>query len=398
MSGQDLLAKCQDAIVRAAEKAGVPPTSLSRVDYRRHKLPGDPHDRHFTEAGGYSIVKSMMRPKQAAPDVVEIHRGALAKKDLKTKIKGLTERIVELEDTLEAVAELRGAPIEPVPIFARERSSGLREATPVVLCSDWHVEETVAPAEVNGRNKYNPDIARMRVGKLCDGIMWLLDMHRGRFVIRDLVLWLGGDLITGYIHDELRETNAMTPLEAVLFAQELIVGELIDPILLETDLDKIVVPCSVGNHGRTTKRRQHKRQVQNSFEWMLYQSLRQRYADDERVEFVVAGGAQIYLDIYDKTLRFHHGDDIRYFGGIGGPLTPATKAIAGWDTFRKADITNVGHYHTYLDTPSFVQNGSLIGYNEFAVSIKATYSGPEQAFYLVDSKRGKVCSTRIWVD
>ena len=51
-----------------------------------------------------------------------------------------------------------------------------------------------------------------------------------------------------------------------------------------------------------------------------------------------------------------------------------------------------------MSLSNFVSNGSLIGYNEYALSIKAKYEPPQQAFFLIDAERGKRHSTPIWVD
>jgi hypothetical protein len=51
-----------------------------------------------------------------------------------------------------------------------------------------------------------------------------------------------------------------------------------------------------------------------------------------------------------------------------------------------------------MSLPYLVTNGSLIGFNPFAVSIGAKYEPPQQAFFLVDSKRGKTASYPIWVE
>jgi hypothetical protein len=42
-------------------------------------------------------------------------------------------------------------------------------------------------------------------------------------------------------------------------------------------------------------------------------------------------------------------------------------------------------------------NGSVVGYNGYAMAIKATPEPPQQAFYILDSKRGKTCKSPIWV-
>jgi len=46
----------------------------------------------------------------------------------------------------------------------------------------------------------------------------------------------------------------------------------------------------------------------------------------------------------------------------------------------------------------FVVNGSLIGYNAFALSIKAEYEPPSQAFFLIDKKRFRSVTIPILFD
>lgn len=41
------------------------------------------------------------------------------------------------------------------------------------------------------------------------------------------------------------------------------------------------------------------------------------------------------------------------------------------------------------DAGNWLLNGSLIGYNAFAISIKAPYETPKQTFFLISKKRGK---------
>ena len=69
---------------------------------------------------------------------------------------------------------------------------------------------------------------------------------------------------------------------------------------------------------------------------------------------------------------------------------------ARWDRARRADFHNFGHYHQYLNMGHIANNGSLCGFNGYAMSIKASPEPPQQAFYLVDSKRGKTCCSPIW--
>jgi hypothetical protein len=43
---------------------------------------------------------------------------------------------------------------------------------------------------------------------------------------------------------------------------------------------------------------------------------------ESRVQFVIPEGPHSYMEIYDLTLRFHHGHMIKFGGGIGGHRHP----------------------------------------------------------------------------
>lgn len=288
------------------------------------------------------------------------------------------------------------------PIIPTQKSSRA-EATAIVLASDWHVEEQVDPSTVNGLNAYNLEISEKRARQFFQGILWHVRSHRHGesqeygYHIENLILWLGGDLISGYIHEELMESNFLSPIEAIRFCTNLICTGL-DYLLKEGNFKKITIPCSYGNHGRTSMKRRHSTGAKNSFEWLMYHQIRKIYENEPRVEFAIADGSHLYLDVYDWTFRFHHGDDIRYGGGIGGVTIPLRKAVDAWNIGKHADITVIGHFHQFVDENFAVVNGSLIGYNAFAQSIKARYEPPRQAFFLVDRDRGKKEVSPIYVD
>lgn len=406
------LSRSINSLHRVATKLKLNPLELSRDTWRKHRLPSEPSHTIIQQLGGWQTVRSLaMKDTPELPDVppiihnsgtpdelVYVHRKDLQVRSLTKLNKTLVSQISSLEDSLEVLTNLRQHSLPPPPVVKREKKSNKREATAVILCSDWHTEERVFPEQVNGRNAYSPDIARARAQTLVEGIIWLLDLYGSRIAIRDLVLWLGGDIITGFIHEELQETNTLTPIEATLFCQELIANTLIQPLLDKTKLERLILPCSYGNHGRTHKRKQYKNAAKNSYEWLIYHTLRDRFKDEERIEFQIANGAHLHLNVYDWKLRFHHGDDVKFWGGSGGLTVPVNKAIDRWNDFEHADITCIGHFHQYLSLPWVVSNGSLIGYNEFALAIKAKYEPPQQAFFLIDSERGKRHSTRIWVE
>lgn len=318
---------------------------------------------------------------------------------LKREHKDLVARLQEAE-ARQAVLDRFSQPIEPYQIKRREKKSGLREATAVAMASDWHVEEHVPNRADTAGNYYDLSVAEKRCVRFFTGLMWLIAFNRGAFAIRSLLLWLGGDLMTGFLRNENREENELSPVETVnVLRAWLIAG--IDLLLTDPQLVEIVIPCSHGNHGRTTELRQISTGAKNSYEWLLYQMLAAHYGPShphhKRVKFITDQSNHQYVKVYDFDLHFTHGDEVKFAGGVGGIAVPLMKAVSGWDQVRRCHYHHLGHFHQYTDYGSATVNGSLIGYNAYAMSIRAFPEPPQQAFYILDSKRGKTCKSPIWV-
>lgn len=264
---------------------------------------------------------------------------------------------------------------------------GTSEVTPIVLASDWHSEEIVKPAQVNGLNEFNLDIFDQRCTKFWQGALRLIRMFNKDVKITTVVLGLLGDFITGQIHGaENAENNALTPIEAIINAQNKIIGG-IDFLLDHSDYDFVVV-CKVGNHSRTTLKVRSASENGHSLESMMYVNLAGLYRNEPRIKFVIDDSYHTYVDIYHTVNRFHHGHEINYQGGIGGLYIPARKGIKEWNEGRKAHRDFFGHFHQHLDDSMFTCNGSLIGYNAFGLRRKYSFDVPKQALVMVDKRRG----------
>lgn len=313
------------------------------------------------------------------------------------------QRKVALQETAAAQAALVAAigaqDWKRLQVKPRERSSRVHEATAVLLYSDLHPDEVVEPGSVNDLNEFNPDIAKARNTALSQAVQWNLEMIRetkGRagYRIRDFVLGMLGDLISNSIHPELLESNSMSPAQALIFTEQLSC-EIMDSILADDQIETLWVPCCHGNHDRMTPKSRHSTKAGNSLGWIMYHHLAQRYADDKRVKFCIAEGNMVYTDVYGRAIRFTHGDDLRYNGGVGGLTIPFRKAIDSWNQSHHAWLTCCGHWHTWMDARDFVVNGSLIGYTAFAQAIKARWEPAAQAFFVIDKDYGKGWSKPI---
>lgn len=280
-------------------------------------------------------------------------------------------------------------------VIKPHKGSGTSEATPVIVASDWHIEERVDAATVSGLNAYTLTIAQDRATRFFQSALRLIDLLHQDVQIETVVLALLGDFITNNIHEELTDVTRLLPMDAIATAQNYLISGI--EFLLKESPYSLVIPCHSGNHARTTKTTRFSVENGHSIEYLMYLHLAAYFRKEPRVKFIIPEGYHSYLQVYDQTIRFHHGHAIKYSGGVGGIFIPAFKAVAQWNKGRRADLDVFGHFHQMKDGGNFLSNGSLIGYNGFALAIKADYEHPRQTLFLMDKKRGRTCTWPILV-
>lgn len=333
------------------------------------------------------------RPPPTLDDERIAERERRARHDARASLRRALHRIDELEETIAAMERFVSTPIEPIAPVRLKR--GKRPAAAVALLSDVHAEERITRTDAIP-NDYDLTIAQHRVGRFFAGTTWLTQHAARDFAIDTLVLWLGGDLITGDIHDELLEVAEVPPGEAMLRVRDWIVSG-VRGMLEAMPETQIVIPCSYGNHGRTTHRIRHATGYGHSWEWALYAMIGHAFADEPRVRVHATRDEMQYLTVHDFTLAFHHGYNLRYNGGIGGLTIPAIKAMHRWQQWRDVDYYHFGHFHTSLDLGQLAFNGSVIGPSPYGFAIGTAPEEPRQSFYVLDDKRGKTHLCPVWV-
>lgn len=316
--------------------------------------------------------------------------------DLKKRYETCLSELTETQKQLEALINLRNTAANPYKIAPTNVKKN-SESTMVIVASDWHLEESIDPSTVNGLNEFNLQIAEERANTFFQKSLLMYNLVGKSFNIRNCVLALLGDFINGYIHEEFVEENNLSPTQTLLLAKKILISG-IDFLLEKADFDEIVVPCSIGNHGRTTLKSRVSSAYKNSFEWLLYKDLEFHYQNNKKVKFIVSNSYHTFLNLYDKYLiRFHHGDAIRYSGGVGGLSVPVNKAIAQWNKSIPAYLDVFGHWHQSLEGGNFISNGSLVGFNSYATFIKASYEIPQQSMFIINEQNGKIMSAPIFL-
>ena len=294
------------------------------------------------------------------------------------------DRERERADALGSLQHVKAAPLTK---SGKGRKRSKHAATAVLMLSDVHAEERVLPETVNGENDYSLDVCQLRLAELEERFVDCLQHERNQADIDRVLIWLGGDFITGHIHPDCVEVAQLSPMNATRWIAERLRG-LIDRVA--THVRSVIVCTNAGNHGRSTEKNRIATELDHSWEQMMYFTL----AREERsanVEWQIAEGHLGYVDLDGFLIRHSHGHSIRFAGGVYGLALPASKAIARWDAGRKASLTIFGHYHSWgwLRGARYIANGSVIGHSPYAERV-ASPERPCQGMAIIDHGRQEV--------
>jgi len=301
--------------------------------------------------------------------------------------------LAKAESLIEQLSGVRSMRILPPDWLLTKPTGGKRGRSVIgLLLTDIHAGEVIASDEVLGLNEFNITVCRDRLRRyfaaVCEvGARWGSDT-----TIQGAVLNLGGDLISGDIHEELRITNELTAHEQVRFAVEEIIAGIKH---LKRAFRRVHVPSVPGNHGRTTMRPTAKLYSRLSYDTMIAQMVADHFAGDDDVTFQITAAPDAVYPVLGFTHLLTHGDKMGTGGGQGfaGPVLPivrgtkkveAQQARAG----RRPDLILHGHYHTSANPGAVLSNGSVPGYSEYGHGLRAAIEPPQQWAYLVHERWG----------
>jgi transposase-like protein len=282
-------------------------------------------------------------------------------------IGGIAEGVNELD-----LPEWMGNPIE----------GASAPGTPTLFLSDLHWGEVVRPSQIGGVNEFNIRIAHERMQYTVETAIHLLNILGGPYP--GIVVPLGGDMISGNIHDELTATNEINSMPAVLD----LYGQLVAAITrLAEVFGHVFLPCVTGNHGRDTRKIWAKDRHHTSFDWLLYQFLAKRFEGDARVTFFIPDSSDAAYRIYHYRYLLTHGDQFRGGDSIIGPIGPLTrgdqkKRARNQAVDQEYDVMICGHWHQYMHMRRLIVNGSMKGYDEYAYAGNFGFEPPTQALWV----------------
>lgn len=295
---------------------------------------------------------------------------------------------------------LKDTTVAPPDWLVKPKKSIKSPGIPSMMWSDWHWAEVVKPDQVNGVNAYNLDIANKRARALVERTITLLRQYMVSPSYEGVVVNLGGDMLSGNIHEELVSTNAVPIMAAVVDLWGVLEWCL---RTLADEFGKVAVFCVTGNHGRDTKKIQSKDRAFTSFDWLIYVHLQHTFRDDKRIAIVAPPAPDVLYAVYDHRYLLTHGDQFRGGDGMIGHIGPVTrgqkkKLSRNAEVGMEFDTMIHGHFHQYSPGDRIIGNGSLVGYNEYADSNNFAFERPRQALWITNPDHGITYHLPVYVD
>jgi hypothetical protein len=273
--------------------------------------------------------------------------------------------------------------------------------TLITFLSDTHYGEVVNADEMGGYNRYNLSIADKRTIRFFDRTIVVARRYLAGVKYDGIVLALGGDIVSGDIHDELVETNELTTYETVEWAIPRLKAGIEK---LAEEFGRVHVVSAPGNHGRNSKQPRFKNRSANNADTHVARLLALTLEGEDGITFEIPRSMDTDFSVYGYNFSLEHGDSFK--GGdsqIGalGPVKRGTvkkqvqRALEG----RPMDVLMTAHYHQLVMAPSqgFVLNGTVKGYDEYARGLHFKPEPPQQALLVVTPQHGCTVQAPLYV-
>jgi hypothetical protein len=320
---------------------------------------------------------------------------------LERELKAANKQSADNRALVEAIGETadRAAESTPPPWLSNEVAPSA-PGVPTLFLSDFHWGEVVHASQINGVNRFNVSIARRRLKDTIDAAVVLSRIVSPKMDYPGIVCALGGDMVSGNIHDELAATNEFNTMPTVLDLWEHLASAITH---LADEFGSVFLPCVTGNHGRDTRKIWAKDRHHTSFDWLLYQILAKHFKDDKRITFHIPDGSDAQYRIYSTRYNLTHGDQFRGGDGMIGPLGPITrgdhkKRSRNSQIDLDYDILIMGHWHQYIHLSKLIVNGSLKGYDEYAYTGNFPFERPQQALWITHPVHGPTFRMPVYAE
>lgn len=341
-------------------------------------------------------------PPEPKITIVEEHRLQREVSRLKAQIKDTKEDLLREATRADIFGSLTDVTLAPPEWLTHMPAGKTHHGTIIAMLSDTHLDEVVSAREMNFVNAYNREIALLRIRKFFGNVILLTRDYIAGVKIDGLQLLLGGDIVSGNIHEELKITNEAPILDTcVYWAEQIAAG--IEQLL--GFFPKIHVTAVPGNHGRLTKKPSFKNRVRDNYDWLIYKLVEKHFRGNTQVTFQIPDAPEAHFQIYNLRNLLVHGDQGFSGGnGIGGLAVPIMRGDAKKQKAKTAighpyDVMWMGHWHvrSVLGGGTVRINGTTKGWDEYAAGNNFDFQQPQQALAMVTPERGITLDMPVFV-
>lgn len=289
--------------------------------------------------------------------------------------------------------------IKPVGKPVRDRRTSGEEVAVAVL-SDWQLAK-ITPT-------YDSETCESRIERYADKVISLTDIQRKDHPVKELRVWILGDIIEG----ELIFPGQHWLIDSSLYMQVCVNGPRILANFLRKMLEnfeRVHVTAVIGNHGRLGGRGSKDMNAESNGDRMLYKITEQILASEDRLSWTIPDGDRerhwyAVDSIGNYSCMLFHGDQIR--GGFAGfPYYGLAKKVWGWKAGAIPEHFQdvyFGHWHqpvrSTLNSVTARCSGSPESYNTYAQESLAAMGRPSQPLMFVHPDNGIVTAEyTVWL-
>jgi hypothetical protein len=335
-------------------------------------------------------------------DPLDEHRLEREVKRLRAEKQELLERLVDQDDLRTEVMGLARAIEAPeyIPPQSGTAKGGKRSA--ILHISDVHAGEDVSLHEMDGLNSYNGEICRARMRRLFQKTSSLLTEHWAGDPVEEIIICLGGDMIDNNLREESRRGGSMPVVESVKLVSELIAGGI--EHLKSAVGAPIRVYTSPGNHGRLTPKPHIVEGNIDNWDVMVSWAVEKILGSQDSVRFFYTGSGEALFNVYGWWFLLRHGHEGA--AGTGGLYGAVYKQVRGMYRAHTSYARRgrgfhwvlQGHDHTHSAIPFGFANGSVVGYNAYAMrKLLADPSPAVQNLLIVENRLGVIAPLPLYL-
>ena len=351
-------------------------TMAKRLTYARMEYGLEPN---------WNLYQETIKESDSTADPIVVRRLKDRLSQAESRAANAERDKINSEVIRENILGLSAMPVEPQSWLPSKGPKRDQKEALILMISDVHMGELIDKDQMGGRNSFDKKICGKRLERLFQGVVKMGTTHWSGPPPGVIYVILGGDLISGEIHEELAKSNDLLAIPAVKELATFLISGL--ELLLKSFACEVRVVAIPGNHGRTTKKPESKGFVVNSYDTLVAWLVERWFAAKEtkRISFSAPASGDALINICGWNFLFTHGDRIGSRGGMGmvGPVATIARGMQRVIQDYAAeqivvDYVIVGHFHTSCELEQGFANGCLSGPSEYSRSGRMRSSPPSQ--------------------